>query len=95
VAAPLELTGVRLAHAKEHQSDWRMTLHDQGHETNPLLLTLSDGNNIKACMAVYILEKEREHIGSIWSTVTFLVSCLLLLKGLYLVFLNLLEQQNV
>jgi hypothetical protein len=28
--------------------------------------------NIKACRAMCILEREREHIGSIWSRVTFL-----------------------
>jgi hypothetical protein len=28
--------------------------------------------NIKACMPMCILEREREHMGSIWSRVTFL-----------------------
>jgi hypothetical protein len=31
------------------------------------------GNNIKACRAVYELERERKHIRSIWSRVTCLV----------------------
>jgi hypothetical protein len=31
------------------------------------------GNNIKACMLAYELERERKHIGSIWSRVTCLV----------------------
>jgi hypothetical protein len=38
--------------------------------------------NIKACRPMCTLDKEREHIGSIWSRVTCLASCLLWLRVL-------------
>jgi hypothetical protein len=47
--------------------------------------------SIKACMPVCILEKEREHIRSIWSKVTYLTLLLLLLKVLNVKLLEILE----
>jgi hypothetical protein len=45
VAAPLELTGVRLERAMEHQTDWRLILCHDNDEFRPFLLTLCDSGS--------------------------------------------------
>jgi hypothetical protein len=47
--------------------------------------------SINACRTMGALEKEREHIGSIWSRVTYLAVALVLLKVLNVELLEILE----